>query len=282
MASEPKEIKTFLAAAFPTEQLLLVAFRSAFPKESRFLPKSFLNAEQAQNTIAELIRELGLNPDLLSSAAEENISTKDQPSANDYKRIHSHEDFFLECAKQAQSCASLRFTVVGPTFLEPQWWFNRDNSTNSLALNFSEVVSHRLYARDPNFRCEVICRCNMERYSKNLREFISSKTEWRSAIKEMRGNARKLFGRSGEIGPRMRCFDPGFAHLPHIFDHCILIGTRTSPLAKVNGGWYTEGPDAVQVELKKWVELFHNYPQTQKDAVLKLYDFLDQLEQQNE
>src|ERR1051326_1623048 len=106
------------------------------------------------------------------------------------QRLSSHREFFDACRHEAQTTKSIRFTLVGPTFLEPDWWHERYLAAGN-APDFTMTVRDRILNRSPSFeRCEAILRNNHERYSANLREFVSGKREWARLIKNMMAGSR--------------------------------------------------------------------------------------------
>ena len=192
------------------------------------------------------------------------------------QRLSSHREFFDACRHEAQTTKSIRFTLVGPTFLEPDWWHERYLAAGN-APDFTMTVRDRILNRSPSFeRCEAILRNNHERYSANLREFVSGKSEWARLIKNMMAGSKEIFGNRGEKGPRIRCFDPGYTHLPHIFDSAVLIGTRGSPQERVTGGWRIRDRSFIKLERERWESMFERQ-QTQQEAVERLREFLASL-----
>ncbi|MVA95652.1 hypothetical protein GN330_00085 [Nitratireductor sp. CAU 1489] len=268
-----------LLSELPSTELMSRAFSAAFPTEANFLPQAEVTPSEMASSIQAICKELGLDPEVifggLSAVYAEGEQEKTKAGVH---RIQTHEEFFSTCGRELQTSRTLRVTVVGPTFLEPNWWLSRSNADSDIEPDFTTTLKERIEGGDRLQKCEIILRNNFERYSDNLSEYVSGKTEWKKLISEMKGSMKRLFGQSGEKGPRIRCFDPGFLHLPHIFDDTVLIGTRATPRHKVRGGWKITDPEHVANEIERWTSMFHTYPQTQSEAVAKLRLFMEELE----
>ena len=278
MINKNEDLIARLISAYPTVPLLRTAFKTAFSIEAQFLPHKELDISKLSEAIAALCEKLDLDAEILFGDYREAQVANTGNNAKFIQRITKHQDFFDECAISVKSARSVRLTVVGPTFLEPNWWHDRARKDRGDALDFTECLKERIFSSKPLQKCEIILRNNTERYVKNLSQYVYSKTEWKKTLAEMRTAARELFGAGGDTGPRVRCFDPGFNHLPHLFDNSALIGTRRTPLDRVNGGWKISDPSAVALEIEKWTTTFHTYPQDQKEAVSNIRDFLTSLE----
>jgi len=268
-----------LVSHYPGTALMRRAFQLTFPIEANFLSGENIEAGEMAKAIADICINLSLDhARLFASEGHSSVENRIIPQSDGFLRIRGNEEFFEACAEQLTCSETVRLTVVGPTFLEPDWWIARSKAANIGRLDFTEVLKKRLLG-DPALRkSEIILRNNFDRYRSNLQEYVRNDREWRKLITEMRSCLRKLFGNAGERGPRIRCFDPGFSHLPHIFDDTVLIATRSSPLQKVNGGWKVDLPIQVASELEKWIAIFHGSNQTQQDALRELGEFLDRLE----
>ncbi len=258
---------THLRSQFPDRTLLIQAIRSTAPLEAEWLDDVSASDETIYESAAALVDALQLNLSL-----ESTLATIARDAG--IERIQGHHEFFTACCDELRRSQSLRLTLVGPTFLEPLWLRDRDAQTNPRP-DFTRELRERLFTRTIA-PCEIILRNNPVRYEANLREFVAGTDEFAHLIDGMLADSFELFGDQGEFGPRIRCIDPGYSHLPHLFDNVVLVGTRRSPNERVAGGWRMTDSATVAAERERWSELF-GYGGTQAEAVASLRSFIETL-----
>lgn len=256
-----------LRSQFPDRTLLVKAIRATAPLEGEWLDDSLASDESVYRSAAALVDALQLDLSL--------ESTLDAVARDaGVERIQGHHEFFTACCDELRRSQSLRLTLVGPTFLEPLWLRDREAQSNPRP-DFTRELRERLFARTIA-PCEIILRNNPVRYKANLREYAAGSEEFSDLIDEMLVDSQELFGDQGEFGPRIRCIDPGYSHLPHLFDDVVLVGTRRSPNERVAGGWRMTDSATVAAERERWSEVF-GYGGTQAEAVVSLRGFIETL-----
>lgn len=263
-------LATSLRERFPTRQLLMMFLDKVCPAEAPLFSESLACDEALHLSAAKTLIALGIPLPVEEHAS---IAVKDSFDSQ-VDRYTTFESFFSTCVEELEKSHSLRVSLVGPTFLEPLWLHRRTRATRN-APDFTVSLRKRVF--DGTLRCEMILRNNRERYVLNLREFVSDRVEWQRIIDEMLKDSFKILGNRGEKGPRVRCFDPGFAFPLHIFDNSVLIGTRRTAAERVRGGWRLQKPDMVKLERERWSMIFDESPQSQADAVEIIRSFLDDI-----
>ena len=239
-----------LQSQYPAESLIRVYVSRVCPIEAALLPSGEIPFHQYALSAARLLEALGVAMQA-GPLADPEARAEHEP-----KRLLSHREFFAECARQALASRTLRATFVGPTFLEPNWLVERSVQGDKFS-DFTYALRHKLFDDPESFDvCEMVLRNNAPRYTRNLMEYVEDQKEWEKAIDEMKQALTILFGSHGEKGPRVRCIDPGYSHLPHLFDAAVVIGTRNSPEERVNGGWKIENASMINMEFERWAKLF--------------------------
>lgn len=219
---------------------------------------------------AEVLDALDLDAAETANQFESASTSAREPIA----RIPTNESFFAACATELGRSQTLRLTIVGPTFLEPEW-LHQQAGDMDVNRNFSLALRRRLFAG--NLHCEVILRNVRDRYLRNLAEFVHDGDQWERLLDEMLVDSFRLLGEHGERGPRLRCFNPGFNHIPHVFDDAAFVATRRSAAERVTGGWQFQTREMIDLERERWSSMFEAAAQQQSDAVQLLREFVESL-----
>ncbi|MEV5721547.1 hypothetical protein AB0L41_47480 [Amycolatopsis mediterranei] len=192
-----------------------------------------------------------------------------------YERLSSYDEYFTACAREVNASSVVLKTLVGPTFLEPSWWHDRSAEagiTVELSIVLKEKILHGSFTK-----AELILRNDLLRYGRTLAEFVVDKNEWNRLLDEMHENSGEIFGSQGERGPRFKCIDTGFSHLPTICENSVVIATRSAPQQRVHGGWLSRHKPVVEMEYERWRTVFDGIEQSQRQAIQKLSSFIEDL-----
>lgn len=264
-----KSAADVLRAQYPTRELLIAFITSVARPEAQLLQRAEVDEDSLYSAAADVLGALKLRLDKIE-VADVGSLVYSKGGGIWVERLTGYGAFFAGCVEALGQSESLRMTIVGPTFLEPDWWHGRETRLPK----FSSAVRNRVVG-GTLAACELILRNNAPRYLANLQEFVRDEDEWNKLLDEMIGESYRVFGTNGEQGPRIRCFDPGYAFLPHLFDQSVLIGTRRSPLERVSGGWVLRARELIEIERERWDYLFEESSQSQKTALGELRAFLD-------
>lgn len=275
MDDATSKIRDVLIGQYPTPELLIRFLRQEFPADATMFEST--ESENPDSVLyssaARFLSGLGFSARSPLLAATQSLDSTN-PGESDVVKISTNTEFFRECALELARSNEVRLTVVGPTFLEPDWLSAREPIQSEE--NFSVVLRAAVESKRLK-TCEIILRNDPERYTKNLREYVASEEEWGKVIDEMLDSLSRVFGERGECGPRIRCLNPGFAHLPHIFAGCVLVASRRTQGERVNGGWRLTGQSIAELERGKWANIFEQADQDQAQAVDQLRAFVESL-----
>jgi hypothetical protein len=265
-----------LLSRYPTTSLLRSAVADVMgeryiaelpsdPVEPMVLAERITGLAQAlgrEDEFAERLR----NEDALCRSGSEAQRTSPRSLGSKYA-------FFAEACARISRTMSFRATFVGPVFLFPPWMIEKRNRFKHTP-NFSVAVRRFLQdAKAWDYESVRLILRNADRFAVDYGRIVKGADRNR-LVQDMLQAVTVLWGENGDEGPPIRCIDPGYLHLPHIFDDAVLVGTRPSAGAEVDGGWIETSADVVARERDRFDNVFDRVEQSQSEAIEKLQSFL--------
>jgi hypothetical protein len=224
--------------------------------------------------IAQLVRARGREDELLRRlTAIDNQIALETSEWSGPRLLGSKYAFFAEACAQLANTQSFRATFVGPVFLFPQWVVDRRNLQRQTP-NFSVAV--RRYLEEGRTKVGITSRIILRNSNAFLKDYQSlvRPDERNKFINDMLNEVTALYGQRGDEGPQTRCADTGYIYLPHVFEHAVLIATRTGPMAQVDGGWIDTTTEAIRRERDRFDKVYDGVQQTQEEAIEQLRRFI--------
>ena len=209
----------------------------------------------------------------IKEASETNDSANSNLVApgSSIQRLESPAEYFLSCRKEIAETTSLYKSLVGPTFLLPEWWLQR-RMVEAGTETQTQILKHKILEGSFS-HCELILRNDLMRFRTNVAAHVKSDTEWDELIAEMLETIDFIFGAKGDRGPNIRCYEIGYTYLATLCDDSAIFAVRGAADKKVAGGWLTRDRETRAVELDRWRIIFDGIEQSKQEAVAGLKSF---------
>ncbi|MGQ4268607.1 hypothetical protein [Nocardiopsis changdeensis] len=277
-SSQPSSlaIAESLLSRYPTSALLLEYAETVVSvREMALLPSATVEADVIALRIAELM--LALNLPFVDSKEGLVSSSESEPEASIFTAdfLPTHRMFFDAVCEAMSSSRTVRVTIMGPTFLLPDFiHFRRDREKPGR--NFTRELKEKLSKGEVDF-AYVVFRNSPERFMKMVGSYVKSNKEFERAINETIENLEMTTSQRIFPSLQFRCVDTGYMHIPHIFDSVALLASRRSPETAVDGGWVVRDRPSLDMEKARFDRVFEGTSQTQSMASVQLRRFLESL-----
>lgn len=260
-----------LLSRYPTAALLRQYAASILSaREVELLPSSAVDADVFALRLAEVLSALGLAT--VEGTSSQAIRTQ-APSFTS-RFLTTHQAFFDAVCEAMADTRTARVTIMGPTFLLPDYVLDRRDREKP-GRNFTRELKQKLVL--PIDFAHIVLRNSSERFASMISAYVESADEFRAVIGQMLDAQDEMSATGLYPTLRYRCVDTGYMHIPHIFDSVALLGSRRSPNAPVDGGWVVQDPLSVDMEKTRFDRIFEGSEQTRAQAAHRLREFLEGL-----